>query len=216
MKAYLDESELKLGPPAGATGGAGAAGLGFAHALEEARRAAQALGRVIVEVKLDGRAMSDDELEAGQRGVKVDPPPGKVEFVSVDPRELVATSLEQAADALEEARDVQAAAAELLASGDVNGALAPISEVVGVWEAVRAVLDQGPQLIGRPLTGLLAAEAKVGEHTLALSACLQGFKHALEGQDWSTLGDHMASEMDQQARVWSGLLRDMARRVTPG
>lgn len=212
MKVFLDKQELSVGFGQDSAAAPSAGALG--EALDEARRTAQALGRVIVEVKLDGRALSTEEIDAGERGVAIDPPPQRLEFITADPRELVATSMAQAADALEEARDAQTSAAELLASGDVGGALEQIGEVVGVWEAVRVVLEQGPGLLGVPLArfahGREGGSVELDRHTRELSACLQNFKSALTAEDWSTLGDLLAEDMDVQARVWSELLRTLA------
>ena len=89
MKTYLDQREIGPQPT-------------LAAALETARRQAADLGRVVVEVKLDGVDLTDEQIDqpgtvAGER----------IECISADPRALVAMSFEQAAEALDEARAIQ-------------------------------------------------------------------------------------------------------------
>lgn len=214
MKAFLDERELGPSQRDAGQGGAGqehAAALGgvVGRALAAARELAQASGRVIIEVKLDGRQLSDTELEAVEAGAG--PSGERLQFVSANPRELVATSFVQAADALEEARDLQTDAGGALQAGDVGAALGLITEVIGVWEAVRAVLERGPGLLGVPLEGLVPSGVNVQARTAELSASLQSVKTSLESQDWSSLADVLAVELDEQNRVWTGLLRQMGQ-----
>jgi hypothetical protein len=196
MRAFVDQTDMGEV----ATLGAG---------IEAARQRATDRGRVVVEVKLDGRALTDEELQqglAGEGGVSG----ARLDCTTVAPAELVATSFAQASGALDEARALQADAAGALRAGDINTALANLGEVVGVWEAVKQTLDDGPGLLGRPLGELLPG-ASAQEEGVRLAAALTALKTTLADQDWSTLADVLEVELDQQAERWVELLAQASR-----
>jgi hypothetical protein len=193
MKTYLDQREIGPQPT-------------LAAALETARRQAADLGRVVVEVKLDGVDLTDEQIDqpgtvAGER----------IECISADPRALVAMSFEQAAEALDEARAIQQDAAGALQAGQTDQAFGLLAEAVGVWEAVRKVLDQAPVLLGVSPQSLCPAGTSFQQTTAELSASLSALKATLAMQDWATLADLLNAELDQQAEVWTGLLGQMGQ-----
>lgn len=184
-----------------------------ASALEAARQRAGQAGRVIIEVKLDGVPLTDEELDAPATEISS---ARALECVSVDPAVLVAQSFRQAAGALDEARAIQQDAAGALSSGKTDEAFTLLGEAVGVWEAVKQVLEQGPGLLGVSAQSLMPGGSGKGEQvdfvsaTTELSAALTGLKATLAMQDWASLADLLTVELDEQADRWTTLLVGMA------
>lgn len=194
MKALLDQREIGQQPS-------------VATALDVARQQAAAAGRVIIEVKLDGVGLSDAELDAP------DTSPSRaelIECISADPRALVAMSFEQASTALDEARAIQRDAAGALQSGQTDLAFGLLAEAIGVWEAVKQVLDQAPALLGVSAQSLCPKGTNFESAMLELVSGLSALKATLAMQDWATLADLLNVELDQQAEIWTGLLAQMA------
>jgi hypothetical protein len=178
-----------------------------ADALEAARQHAASRGRVIVEVKLDGVPLSNEQLDAPETA----PAGAKLECISADPRALVGQSFLQAADALDEARVLQGDAAGALMAGKVEEAFASLTEVISVWESVRRVVEQGPALVGVQAEELCPPGTDFAARTMQLGTALSAMKGSMVAQDWAGLADLLQVEMDEQAGVWTELLGAMGR-----
>lgn len=202
MKVFLDQSELTVEHPSMAT------------ALEAARAAAQRSGRVIIEVKLDGRAVPDEQL--------VDPSPSplqadRLDFLSTDPNALVRTTLLDVADALAATRDLQAKAAEALQTGEFKDAFTSLNDVVSTWSHARRAIVEGPALLGLSTEQVDARRggSDISDGAARLTAALTELRTSLQSQDWSTLADLLSGELDELAGVWDGLLRSTADLFAP-
>lgn len=197
-------------------------------ALAAAREAADALGRVIVEAELDGQPISNEEL-AEPSAV---PGAGReVRFVSAEPRALVRTTLLEIADLMPRVREAQLAAASDLQVGRMQPAFGHLQEAVGIWDALRRAVQEGPALLGIGLEQFLvgrpgpgapdqgagtarqgACEPIVG-HVGRLSDLLADLKAAIQAQDWSSLADLLEGELADAAERWESILRDMAAHI---
>jgi len=101
-------------------------------------------GRIIVEALFDGRPLPGDILE--------NPPADRLEagtlaLVTADPVEVVRQTLLDACAAIGQLRGDQQAAAEAIRAGRLEHAIAPMQECLGVWQAVRDVVDHGSRLL---------------------------------------------------------------------
>ncbi len=179
----------------------------MADALEAARQHAASRGRVIVEVKLDGVPLSNEQLDAPETA----PAGAKLECISADPRALVGQSFLQAADALDEARVLQGDAAGALMAGKVEEAFSSLTEVISVWESVRRVVEQGPALVGVQAEELCPPGTDFAARTMQLGSALSAMKGSMVAQDWAGLADLLQVEMDEQAGIWVELLGAMGR-----
>lgn len=207
MRAFLDDTSISIpGGPGGSVAGAIAA----------ARAAANANGRVIVDVLVDGERLDEEALESPSTL-----PAGDIELkcVSANPRQLVAESFADVARAVNDARPVQREAAEALQTGKLDAAFENIAAVLEVWDAVHRVTEQGPALLGVPLSSFGAASDTAGgsrsveSELAALSATLNQVKDAVGTQDWSTLADLFTHELDESAQRWSRLLLTFAKHA---
>lgn len=210
MIAKLDGRDLTIDEPT------------LASALEAARAAALQAGRVIIEVELDGRPVPEDQLSTPGTSPM---PNSEVRFMTAEPRALVRTTMLEIADIMPRLREEQQRAAEHLQRGQMQEAFDSLKEVLGVWDAVRRAVDEGPALLNIPLEQILVskqgvpsndrseqAELVIG-HVGRLSDVLSDVKTSLESQDWATLSDLLSGELDEAGARWEQILKDMAAHI---
>ncbi len=194
MKLLLDGAPVPLPTPGSTT---------LAGALEAGRARAAERGRIIVEVFADGEPVAHHDLGPGAAapsGV------GEVRLVSEDPRLLVRDALREAAVALDQVRDAQREAAELIHRGRPEDATARLTEVFGVWEGVKRVVDEGGLILSRPL------EREAGMDVLleGLARRLVSVRAMLETSDWAGLADELAFDLDDEADKWRGKMLELS------
>lgn len=186
----------------------------LAGAIDAARRSAEARGRIVIDVLLDGRRLDGESLQTPSSE-----PLGQVElsFITTEPRAFVRVALLDAAEELERATSSQQSAAADLRKGDLTSAFGHLSDAVAVWDLVRKAVQDAPALLGRAAgTMSVTVDGRtttVAEHYEGLSANLAELKNALSIQDWSSLADVLAHELDEQAAQWRLILTDLAYQL---
>lgn len=205
MQVFLDDHEVAV------------AASSLAEALRAGVAAAQARGRVVVEVKADGVAVGDEQL------AQADEPSSarELRLISADPRALVRVTLLDAVDALDEAKRRQDAAAELIQTGETQGALEHLREVISLWQLVQGTLDKSAELLGLKLDTIAInvdgpdKTGRVAEEVEGLKTSLAGVKRTLSQQDWAGLSDVLAYELNTRVERWQRMLRSLADHVQP-
>ncbi len=205
MQTFLDNKQLS---PDHAT---------FAAALQAAADEAARTGRVIVEALLDGSAVADDILERPPH----EPLGSELRLISVEPRTLVRVTLMDAADALDTARQEQQRSAELIQSGKVEEALAPLSGAIQTWQAVRDAVEKSAALLRMPLDSIALPGGASGTDTLiemigSLAGRLEEVKRSLAAEDWSALADVLAYDLGDQANRWKTVLVSLSDSLKAG
>jgi hypothetical protein len=192
MRAFLDDRPLTLDRPT------------MAAAIRAGVDAAGALGRVVVEVSLDGEPVGDAVLQ--------NPPetsPGaELRLTSIDPRALVADTLRDAGAALDAVREEQRHAADLIWAARLDEALAPLSTCVQTWNGVRDAVGKSVAMLGADFEAR-AGEAGLGAAAQSLAGHLGELRRCLEAQDWSGLSDCLAFDLTREAAAWCDLLGAM-------
>lgn len=203
MKVFLDNEPLAVSPAT------------VRAAIERAREAADAAGRLIVEVRGDGSPLGE--------GVLDDPPDsdhglGELRMLSAAPGPFVRETLLETVGVLDQARAEQSLAAELIQGGKLGEALEPLGRVLELWGVVRDVVERSCALLGIDAGGVL-----VPEHDTTGAACiaelmarLTSLKLAIAQQDWGGVSDELAYEMDALAVRWRSLVGELALRVQRG
>lgn len=194
MRVLLDDRELAVDRPS------------LAGALEAGLAQAEADGRVLIEAKLDGVAIPDDQL-ANPTDAPLDG--DELRLVSANPHALVRTSLFDARDALDDALERQTRAADLILTGQSSDALGALAEALEIWQAVRDVVAHGSELIEQTL----GSGASFEDDVRRLSELLTAIKHCLNAQDWAALADLLAYDLGDQGENWKLLLEEMAGQV---
>lgn len=204
MRVYLDNQDM------------GVTAVSLADGLKAGVAAAEAGGRVVIEMKADGAEIGDAELERAAEPTAI----SELRLVSADARTLVRVTLHDAADALAEAKARQDSASELVQAGETQKALDELQEALGLWQLVRGTLDKSAELLSLRLEqtvvrGPDGAELRLAAEADALKVSLGSIKAALETQDWSALSDALSYDMDQRVATWQRMLRalgdDIAR-----
>ena len=201
MRAYLDDQPLELsGKPGGQT---------LAAAMEAGKLAADAAGRMIIEVWADGAAAPGEHLEDPPAD---DPYAGELRFISVVPAELVSSAMIEAAENLVRVREPQQAAAGALARGETGEAMKSVAVCLQAWESARKAMQDGCAVLGVTPTELVSeADApRVARAIDDLLSALRDVQTAVQNQDVATLADVLAYDLDELSDTWEQLLRSMA------
>lgn len=204
MKVFFDNEPVSVEPQT------------LRRALEIARERAQQAGRIVVDIVGDGIPITGEILD--------DPPDndaglGELRMVSAAVGPFVRVTLLDAADALLEAKADQDLAAELVQTGNIEDAMGPMQRAISVWDAVQQIVEQTKELAGlEPEAVLIELDGVsfegrecIGE----LAKHLGEIKRSLTEQDWSSLSDELAYELDRLGLRWAAMLRALADTVDP-
>lgn len=183
------------------------AGSTLERAIASAR--AKAGTRMLVQALADGAPIPAAHL---------DQPPGdspyarELRFASADSSILLMDTLRDTAEALVDVREMQSRAAELLQSGKVDEAVRDVGEILETWRAVKDAIVLVLQ--ASPSDRYHGSEKQeLSEAVAALASALGEIKRAMSVQDWASLGDSLAYDMQDHAercRTW--LLKAGAKR----
>ncbi|MBX3364227.1 MAG: hypothetical protein KF866_05615 [Phycisphaeraceae bacterium] len=202
MQVYLDDVPLDIAEPS------------LAAALREAVLRAQGQGRMVVEVKGDGRLLGEAELAQPSRDTGGY---GELRITSAEPRALVCITLRDAAEALDGVEADQTEAALLIQSGKLDEARALFERAVQTWQAIMTALAHGAELLQLDLARLAPASGgpSVGQRLSELIDRLKLLVVAMTREDWSSLADALEFDMRDQADAWKSMLTDLARSLAP-
>jgi len=201
MRVYLDDEPLEL------------EGETLTAAVVAGKRAADARGRMIIEVWADGEPASSADLESPP---DLEPYAGEVRFVSVEPAGLVAAAMDEAAENLERVREPQREAAAALSRGEASSAMQDVGVCLQAWESVRKAVQDGCSVLGRSPAELMPTEASAEACATAIEdllTTLREVQRSVKEQDVASLADAMAYDLDELAETWSGLLGEMSAGV---
>lgn len=197
MKLYLDDQPVATQEPT------------LASAIRAGTDAAQGQGRIIVRVTLDGDDLSHEDLAEPD---ELERPDAEIRLTSAEPRFLVAETFQQAAELLDDIKAAQDESARLLQSGELNEALAPLSQALGSWADVGDAFDRSASLLQTP-ADQLAPDHDVDKIVSALARNLDEIKRCLGQQDWSALADVLAYELDSRVEQWQQMLDAASKHI---
>lgn len=206
MRVFLDERPLGVEPA------------DLSEALRAGVEQAERLGRMVVGVSGDGRALSDDLLaDPAGSTERFD----EVRLVSADPRELVLGALDDAQTLLLHARSGQGDAASAFMIGQIEAGAEHLRGVVSAWRTVRDTLARLGPAIGADLNVLAfdsgdGSERTVGGEAAALAKTLEQLLGAVGRADWSCAADILDYELAAAADTWAAMLRRVAAFVREG
>lgn len=177
-------------------------------AIAEASAQAQAKGRLIIEVIVDGKQLSDEELaalESEQRAAN------SVELTTANVGALVAEVFAEADDALGLAETMQTEAAEKLQAGAQGEAMAKLSEAISIWQDAQRALELGMAALGGDST---AIDSKTLEESVArLRQQLDGVCESLRQRDMIALADALLYELPECVTEWGSMLRNLRQQA---
>ena len=163
--------------------------------------------KVIVEVELDGRPLSGDEL-AAQMGTVIDDGV-EVRLYSADPRELAATTLQQGIARLEEARQAQREAVELLRDNKLDEAMTQIKRAVDIWHLSQKAVLHSSVLVGLELENETFEDRPITESTQALLRQIKALRDHIQSGDTAALMDSLTYDWPGMIDHWQRLMQSL-------
>ena len=199
MSIYLDDEPVELpGPDLGAV-------------LGQAQERLADLGRMIIEVQRDGQTLSPAELDAAEDAPVAD---SEWRLLTADPRELAVTTLQQVMQRLDDARQAQLAAAELLQQDQPAEAMKRVGEAVEAWQQTQQAVLYSATLVGIELDGRSVGDQPVDETIKLLLDQLKRVRDLLVAGDTVGLADALAYEWPETIDRWQTLVGQMIEWVT--
>lgn len=202
MRVLLDGQLLNISQPT------------FAEAIDAVAEAAVDRGRLVGDVVADGIRLTDEQIEEAATGGATY---SELVCTSIDPIEIVVSTLRDAVDAVESAARDQQTAAELLQAGKTQEALETLGPVFATWQVVQMVVDRGGAAVEMDFRTVAIPgidEPRPVERCAAtLMNSLVELKRALADEDWSALSDIVGFDLDAQARDWRNVLGGLAELV---
>ncbi|MEM1211340.1 MAG: hypothetical protein AAGI68_03485 [Planctomycetota bacterium] len=170
-------------------------------------------GRMLVEVKIDGDTVpeaqledrADDSVEASQ-----------VELFSANPTALTTSVLEQCRGRLDDARDLQEDAAELLQRDQVGDGLSKLGDSIEPWLQTQQAVAQSAVIAGIDLNTFDLDGQPLIASIEALLTQLKDLKQLIEAQDTIALADALAYEWPETTDRWDKLLAALIDRIESG
>jgi hypothetical protein len=200
MKVMLDNTPLEVTPDS------------VADALIAGRDAAEAAGRLVIEVHADGSPLPVEMLD--------EPPTDnagftEIKLISTRPGPFIQTTLLDASDLLVEIRKAQAQAVESFQTGHIEDGVPALQHALGSWTLIRDVVEKATTLCRMEPSTVVVPTAEGSTRTGA--TYIDGLAHdfelvrlALEKQDFTALADVLEGELDTQAEAWMDFLKAMA------
>jgi hypothetical protein len=183
------------------------------EALAAAAARAEAGGRLIVEVMVDGTPWGSEQLASEECCGR---PAEEVRLISADRRELVSTALGDAAETLSRIDEGQRAAAELLQGGDTTGGMSRLAECLHLWLLVQEAVDMSLRAMDLRIDAVEHDGRPVSECIGELQSKLRGVRDALAGRDTVTLADTLLYELPAVIEWWRAVLGTVQRTVRSG
>lgn len=181
--------------------------------LASAKRQLEPHGRVVVEVRLNDRLLTADQI-AQAHGTAVEGQ--EVKLYSADPRQLARATLEAVREHLAQARQYQEDAADLLQQDEARQAMGKIGQAVEVWLQAQQAVAHSAAMVGIELGRLGANGRPFEELTQDLIQKLQTLKVLITSQDTVALADTLAYEWPQAIEQWDALIADLIERIEAG
>lgn len=183
-------------------------------ALDAARAAASSRGRVIVEARIDGHPLGEEELAAPSDQELLG---ASLDFITAEPASLVRVTLLELVPLLDEARACQQTAADHVSSGKLPEAFESLTRAFEVWEGVRQAVGNGSELLGIELDAVSVSHngrsCTLAQCAESLAQDLSEVKRSLSAQDLPGLSDVLSYELDEQTGLWQAALRSLAEHA---
>lgn len=177
----------------------------LAEALQAASTRAQERGRLILEVLADGQPLPGSSLD---EPLSHPQPISELSLTSADPSAFALNILHEAAEAIDQAKDSQSVAADLLEQGDATQAFEKLSTGLQLWDMIHQVVER--TLAIAPPTRAEDRES-VDQHVVQLRDRLNDLRDSVNTQDWAALSDLIRYDMAELAQAWAVMLRTWAQ-----
>ncbi|MEO0963546.1 MAG: hypothetical protein AAFY08_00360 [Planctomycetota bacterium] len=198
MPTYLDDAPLAVDAAT------------LDAALDVARRDAEAQGRLIVEVSLDGESLMGDRLDAAM-GTAIGE--AELRLYSADAAQVAGEALHEVRASIDRIEAMHQEAADELQRGDQAAGLATVGRVIELWLGVQRGIGQAAQVAGIELDGLTFGQTSATALFSGLLERLQELKGMIESGDTIALADALAYEWSEITEPWGALVDTLIAMV---
>lgn len=198
MTVFLDDVAVQLD------------GERLGEVLISAQQRLEPAGRIIVEVKLDGKAVVGDDVADRQEEPLSD---RDLRMTSADPRELTLMTLTQVREELDTLRQLQSEAAEQLQQDQPAEALRQFGEALNVWLAVQQAVLHASQVMDIDLDAMIVADQTLADRVEQLRQQLEEVKDMIVHGDTVALADALAYEWPQTVDRWDALISQLIDQI---
>lgn len=177
-------------------------------AIAEASAIAQANGRMIIEVVVDGTPIGESDMSALQREARG---ASSVELTSANVTALVAEVFAEAEESLTQAEALQIQAAQKLETGAQVDAMTTLSEAVTIWQTAQRALVLGMEAMNE--CGRDVKEKSFDDAVHQLREQLDGVCDSLRQQDMIALSDALMYELPACIAQWRAMLQALRQQA---
>jgi hypothetical protein len=181
------------------------------QAIDEAATLARRQRRLVVEVIVDGRRWTPQQLASSELR---DGTADEVRFVSASASELVREIITEASTALADADALQRQAAEHLQADQRQEAMDRLGSALDVWRSVHEAVVGCAEVLAVDL-GTLGPDGgtTVLEHVRGLEQRLRDVRSALENDDPVGLADTLMYDLPAVVADWQEVLQTLRREA---
>ena len=191
MAIYLDDQPADL------------TGESLADILASATEGLAVDGRVVVEVKIDGRLIGGDDLGDHENDNITD---SEVRLTSANPKELAVSTLTQIREQLPQVGTLHEQAAEELQADNPSEAMQHIAQTIEMWMQTQEAVLGSAGVVGLGLDDVKVNGEPMSAFTEELIQQLQGLKELIISKDTVALADAMAYEWPAIVQRWDELI----------
>lgn len=175
-------------------------------AIADAARAAEARGRMIIEVVVDGTRWTESELAQPEL---VAGTAREITLLSTDPRALVAHTLDEASESLLEADALTRRAAEGIQANQDTEALQQLGDALGIWRHVQEAVLKCARAIDLNLDEFSTGSTPFPTSVERLHRELMAIQASIEAQDPAGLADTLLYELPDVTGEWREILETL-------
>ena len=180
------------------------------EAIDAGAGLAQARGRLVVEVIVDGTTWNREMLASPDRfTARAD----EVRLVTADRADLVTETLQQASAELARADGLQRDAAELIQEGRHPESMDKLGDALSIWKSVGEAVVTCAQAMELPLDDVTVQSMPLTDSVRRLNEWLCVIRDALSDRDRIGLADTLLYEFPEVVLEWQAVLAELERRV---
>lgn len=168
-----------------------------------------AAGRVVVEVKVDGTAITGPALEDDQPTA----PDSDIRVYSAKPDDLVVGILEEVRTQLAASQEMQQQAADHLQQDDPAKAMGLVKESINGWLQAQQAVGQSAQLLQLDLQAVKVDDQPVIERMNELISSLNELKDILGANDFVALADALQYEWPEITERWDTAIGAIIKHI---
>lgn len=200
MRVWIDNTELETTDS-------------VRDALDQARALSEQSGRLIIDIVADGELFDItqiDDLPTDSAGID------ELRLTTTDQVAFLVEVLTNARESLALVREDQGTAADHLRTGEIQPAAEALHAVLSGWQAVGDIVGQSAELADIDLTSFEFGGCKAYDCVTQLGRSLGEIRTNFEQEDWSSLGDTVEYDLDEQAQRWDAMIGALTERVRSG